>query len=66
MDRWGHATICWDCKNAVLGCSWSKNFEPVEGWKAVPTKLSAGDHNDETIDSFDVRECPEFVPDERC
>ena len=32
------ATLCWKCKNAVpikdAGCSWSRAFQPVEGWTA--------------------------------
>lgn len=36
-------SLCWSCKNAVpkirdgkyiCGCSWSKDFQPVEGWTA--------------------------------
>ena len=63
MSRCG-STLCWDCKNAVLGCSWSRDFVPVEGWKAVPTKVYGGEER--VTDSFNVLECPEFVPDERC
>lgn len=32
-------TLCWSCKNACGGCSWSKSFAPVEGWTARPTKV---------------------------
>ena len=34
--------ICWTCKNACGGCSWSRNLTPVEGWKAEKTIRSAG------------------------
>ena len=63
-----HATLCWDCAKAVKGCSWSRDFEPVPGWKAVPTKIYGKARSDDNrrIDSFAVYECPEFVPDERC
>lgn len=27
-------TICWECRNAVNGCSWSRTFTPVKGWVA--------------------------------
>lgn len=47
-------TLCWYCEKACGNCSWSKNFTPVEGWKADPTKVQ------ETIDSFVVHECPKF------
>ena len=61
-----HDTLCWDCEKAVGKCSWSKNFVPVEGWKAVPTKIQNGNHTwkgrriKDVTDSFDVYECPEF------
>lgn len=62
-----HVTICWRCANNCGGCSWSKNFTPVEGWTAVPTELQArgtGEKND-TISSYDVYACPEFELMER-
>lgn len=42
-------TLCWSCKNYYNGCSWSKSFEPVEGWKAKKTKMG-----------YLVLECPKF------
>lgn len=55
-------TLCWFCKNAVpnkegtVGCSWSREFKPVKGWKARKCKNSNGD-------SYRVYECPELVRD---
>jgi predicted nucleic acid-binding Zn ribbon protein len=46
-------TLCWTCQNACGGCSWSRSFEPVEGWEAKPS-----------ADSFFVINCPQFIPDE--
>lgn len=46
-------SLCWDCQNACCGCSWSRSFEPVEGWEARPSG-----------DSFFVINCPQFIPDE--
>lgn len=60
-------TLCWECaKNGGL-CSWSKNFTPVEGWEAIPTKIQArGAYNEHgEIDSFKVISCPEFELMER-
>ena len=50
--------LCWRCKNACGNCSWSRNFEPVEGWKASPyiVKDSMGD-----IHTYEIVECPQFV-----
>lgn len=58
------ATLCWRCQNAICGCSWSRDFIPVEGWKAKPTKIRCEKGNRD-MDSFLVIECPEFVADER-
>lgn len=59
-----HNTLCWNCEKACGRCSWSKNFTPVEGWKAVPTKIACGYKyggvKPHIVDSFDVYECPEF------
>ena len=57
-----HDTICWECEKASGGCSWSRDFIPVEGWNAVPTKIQQrnSDGKSISIDSFDVVECPEF------
>lgn len=60
-------TLCWDCaKNGGL-CSWSKNFTPVEGWEAIPTKIQArGAYNGYgEIDSYKVINCPKFELMER-
>ena len=50
--------ICWVCKNACGGCSWSKEFKPVTGWLAKTTiiKDSEGD-----IFSYKIKKCPEFI-----
>lgn len=44
-----HPTLCWSCKKAIGGCSWTETdwsqepprtrFQPVEGWEAVDSKL---------------------------
>lgn len=64
-------SICWKCKNAVGGCSWSAadndkpgrpiKFEPVPGWTAIQTAGNKG----RSSESFLVLRCPKFEPDER-
>lgn len=49
--------LCWGCAKACGGCSWSKRFEPVPGWTAVPPLLCG------RIPSYRITECPEFVSD---
>ena len=62
-----NATLCWECKKASGGCSWSKKFVPVEGWDATPTKVWVGHTSAKPyIDSFHVNECPEFEQIEPC
>lgn len=49
--------LCWTCKNACGGCSWSKNFQPVEGWKAEKTLVvGAGPE----YESYSISECPKY------
>lgn len=53
-------SLCWSCKNACGGCSWSSSFVPVKNWKAKPTKVKCtGGY----VDSFHVIKCPEFDRD---
>lgn len=59
-----NSIICWNCANAVKGCSWAREFIPVDGWEAVPTKIKE-DGGKRLVDSFIVKKCPEFVADER-
>jgi len=54
-------TLCWTCANALKRCSWSRNFSPVEGWDAIPTKIRMD--RGIAIDSFFVRDCPLYNPD---
>ena len=62
-------TICWKCQNAVpdkhgRGCNWSRNLEPVDGWKALETSVIRYDGGvRREIMSALVVECPEFIPD---
>lgn len=64
----GWKTLCWTCRKAYGGCSWTEvdytkkgwpiRFEPVKGWNAIPTK-------NEKYTSFLVVSCPEYDPDDR-
>jgi hypothetical protein len=49
---------CWTCRNACGGCSWSRDFQPVEGWKAEETYLAANRGHEE---SYHVYDCPAYV-----
>lgn len=51
-------TKCWSCKNANGKCSWSKNFQPVEGWTAIKTIIPSDNE-----ESYLVYKCPNYVLD---
>lgn len=66
-------TLCWTCKNACGGCSWSGRdsethelrFEPVKGWKVKKTKILMYSHNKHRkiknyATSYIVKDCPEY------
>lgn len=55
------ASICWDCKNALLGCSWSCDFVPVEGWEAVKSEIINSAGKNKATQTYRVVSCPEFV-----
>ena len=65
-------TICWECANAVpnidgtRGCSWSRDFEPVEGWDAEQTEVMRGylQNSHLACVSYLVKRCPLFKEDE--
>lgn len=45
---------CALCVNAVGGCAWSRSFQPVSGWKVIPTR------NRDRDDGIKILFCPEF------
>lgn len=63
-----HGTICWNCCKATGNCSWSKNFTPIDGWKAKKTILNLGysaySGRPKKAVSYIVKQCPEFEPDD--
>lgn len=60
----GSQQPCWNCKRAcnTAGhkCPWADRGEPVEGWKATPTRWK---DRDIEIRSYDISECPLFIKD---
>ena len=56
--------LCWSCQNACGGCSWSKSFTPVKGWKATPTKIKVAPEMP-YCDSYLITACPEYIKDEK-
>ena len=58
--RYGRTQLCWSCRKAVGGCSWSRYFEPVPGWTARPTLVDVSNGG---VESFEITACPEFEED---
>lgn len=65
------ANICFDCENAMGGCSWSAldpvtgkpQFKPVPGWTATPAVLQAKNGSYQyKWDTYSITACPQFVP----
>lgn len=66
------ANICFGCKNACGGCSWTAvdntlpgkpiRFEPVPGWTAEPVYRNV---SKQLIKTYAITACPQFVPDRR-
>ncbi len=48
---------CWHCKKYAGGCSWSRDFTPVEGWTAEKVLMGSG------TETYEIKECPELVSD---
>lgn len=61
--RHGNETLCWTCKNACGSCSWSRSLTPVKGWEAKKIKVKGNFYTGEVLDSFIVKNCPEYIPD---
>ena len=55
------ANICFDCRKALGGCSWSRDFIPVPGWTAEPAVLKCG--GSESTQTYRITACPLFDPD---
>ena len=53
---------CWTCKNACGGCSWSREFIPVDGWTAEETHIKSNVGYEE---SYKIIKCPEYILDRR-
>lgn len=51
-------TCCWLCSKSIDGCSWSRDGQPVEGWKAV--RRVYGRSKVATNYTYKIYFCPEF------
>lgn len=61
------SNICFDCKKAYGGCSWTEldkngrvRFEPVPGWTAKEITIRFDKRKEKT---WHITKCPLFEPD---
>lgn len=58
---------CWSCTKYAGGCSWTRKFEPIPGWDAVPTVKSGSCRGNgvkyAAIETYEIRHCPEYEDD---
>lgn len=65
-QRQKRLSLCWECAHAVPdtrghGCSWSRDFEPVEGWTAKEGRyFSQKDGKRVANVMYGVQACPLF------
>lgn len=52
--------LCWRCKKACGGCSWSNCLKPVKDWIADPIIIKGKDGGGD-IQSYKIHKCPEFI-----
>lgn len=46
-----------------MGCSWEREFKPVDGWKArKKTYRPFGDTRNTQVETWEVIDCPLFIP----
>lgn len=53
---------CWTCTKSCGGCSWSRSFKPIDGWKAKPTIIAG--QGDE-FSSYEIEYCPEYEKEKK-
>lgn len=52
---------CWTCRKYAGGCCWSRELQPVPGWRATRTIKFQGTCGG--LESYAIHECPEYEPD---
>jgi hypothetical protein len=57
------ATLCLDCNTPSFACPWKFKYKPVDGWDAIPHKMSLS--NKKTVTTYIVKSCPLFERDVR-
>lgn len=63
-------SLCWSCVHAVpniekrAGCSWSLEYKPVDGWRAIrrdlPKQSGVGTYGRSREESYMVEQCPQY------
>lgn len=63
-------SICGECQRPIGTCSWNREFKPVPGWTATPTRIlmyttMKGTSQPGYVDSYNVTDCPLYIPPKR-
>ena len=53
---------CWTCSNCYGGCSWSREFKPVDNWIATENIII---ENGEHTKTYKIIYCPEYIKENR-
>ena len=56
--------LCWKCKKACGGCSWSESLTPIDGWTAEKRVKKYNLFGEPAFyETYEITGCPEFVHD---
>lgn len=61
-EEYNQANLVGVVRMPVGGCSWSSEFNPVEGWRAKPTKIKIQEGM--FLKSYKILYCPEYINDD--
>lgn len=49
---------CWTCSKACGKCDWSRDFNAIKGWDAIPVLVKDREGD---IRSYKIKKCPEYI-----
>ena len=58
--KYHKASKCWNCARTAANCVWIAFYKPVKGWDAQKIKLKTSTKT--VIDTYQVNQCPNFIP----
>lgn len=61
----GKEQLCWSCKKAAGGCSWSDSLRPVKGWVADAVEYKSQETGSKER-TWAIHSCPKYEPESIC